>query len=257
MNSIEDIRRHYDESGTEAFDLRDFSVGSGNYSLPLRSPYVYAERKMDSFHREGARTVLDLGCGTGIHTVRMAQQGWTVTAIDCSSKSLEAAQKLAEHHGLSEKIAFHHGDALEWMEQNEEKFDLVFTSGVVYYLDVDALMQRLRQRLNPGGHLLCVETYGGNPLMNFMRNVRGVHDAQTLKGLHGHKEIRDLRSRFAQSEVRYFNFLELGGICFKFFPPLQRLVVAGLRPLDSLVLEMLRMRFLAWKYVFCGTVGHD
>jgi SAM-dependent methyltransferase len=252
MNTIESIQNFYNEKGNEAFDPNDFSLGSRRYSLPLQSPYVYAERKMDSFYRDGARRVLDLGCGTGLHSVQMAKRGFYVTSIDCSENSLETAKKLAEYHNVSDHIMIYCGDALEWMNKSNEKFDCVFTSGVLYYLNIDLLMERLQKSLTTGGHLLSVETFGGNPFMNAIRKKRNIYDEQTLKYLHGSKEIKDLCSRFTKSEVVFFNFLELGGIFFKFSKPIQRVVTGCVHPLDYILLNTFKMRFFAWKYVFEG-----
>jgi predicted TPR repeat methyltransferase len=254
MSTIESIQNFYNEKGNEVFDPDDFSLGSKRYSIPLQSPYIYAERKMDSFYREGVRRVLDLGCGTGLHSVRMAKSGFSVVGIDCSEKSLETAKKLAEYHKVSDRITFQNGDALEWMDKSNEKFDCVFTSGVLYYLNIDVLMTRLQKSLTTGGYLLSVETFGGNPFMNMLRKQRKIYDEQTLKYLHRSKEIKDLCSRFKKSEVTFFNFLELGGILFKFSKPIQQIVTDCFRPLDYILLNTLKMRFLAWKYVFCGNI---
>jgi SAM-dependent methyltransferase len=254
MNTIESIKSFYNEKGHEAFDTNDFSLGSEKYSLPLRSPYVYAEKKMDTFYCNGSRRVLDIGCGTGLHSVRMAKYGFSVVGIDCSEKSLEAAKKLAAHHNVTENITFYCDDALDWMNKSNEKFDCVFTSGVLYYLNIDILMERLQKTLTHGGHLLSVETFGGNPFMNIMRKRRHIYDEQTLNHLHRSKEIKDLSCRFAKSEVVFFNFIELGGILFKFAKPIQRIVTDCIRPLDYILLNTFKMRFLAWKYVFCGEI---
>ncbi|MDR2169844.1 MAG: class I SAM-dependent methyltransferase [Planctomycetaceae bacterium] len=254
MSSIEFIQSFYNEKGNEAFDPNDFSLGSQRYSLPLQSPYVYAEKKIDSFYRNGARRILDLGCGTGLHSVRMAKCGFSVIGIDCSEKSLETAQKLAEYHNVSDRITFYCGDALEWMDKCNEKFDCVFTSGVLYYLNIDVLMARLQKSLTTGGHLLSVETFGGNPFMNILRKRRNIYDEQTLNRLHRSKEIKDLCSRFKKSEVIFFNFLELGGVFFNFSKPVQRIVTNCIRPLDYTLLNTFHLRCLAWKYVFCGEI---
>jgi SAM-dependent methyltransferase len=254
MSTIESIQNFYNEKGNEAFDPDDFSLGSEKYSLPLRSPYVYAERKMETFYQNGVRQILDIGCGTGLHCVRMAKRGFSVVGIDCSEKSLETAKKLAEHYNVTKNITFYCGDALDWMNRNNEKFDCVFTSGVLYYLNIDTLMERLQKSLTHGGLLLSVETFGGNPFMNIMRKRRHLYDEQTLNHLHRSKEIKDLCSRFTKSEVTFFNFLELGGIFFKFSKPIQQIVTDCVRPLDYILLNTLKMRFLAWKYVFCGNI---
>lgn len=44
---------------------------------------------------EGDR-VLDVGCGTGRHAIRLAEKGIRVTAIDLSAEMLTVARKAAE-----------------------------------------------------------------------------------------------------------------------------------------------------------------
>ena len=43
-------------------------------------------------HGAGTGTLLDLGCGTGVHAVEFARKGWTVTGIDLSAGGLRVRQ---------------------------------------------------------------------------------------------------------------------------------------------------------------------
>ncbi|MBC8229873.1 class I SAM-dependent methyltransferase [bacterium] len=49
----------------------------------------------------GTTQVLDIGCGTGEHAVRMAQRGYTVTAIDTSQDMIALAQEKAQKAGVT------------------------------------------------------------------------------------------------------------------------------------------------------------
>ena len=45
------------------------------------------------------RTILDLGCGTGAHAVRLAQRGYEVVGVDLSEGMLAAARDRAQRKG--------------------------------------------------------------------------------------------------------------------------------------------------------------
>ena len=48
-------------------------------------------------HSPGARRILELGCGTGIHAVMLAEKGYEVTGLDLSEGMLEvAAQRVVK-----------------------------------------------------------------------------------------------------------------------------------------------------------------
>ncbi len=47
---------------------------------------------------------LDLGCGTGMHTVELATRGWTVTGIDSNAQALSRAKRRIAEHGLRASV---------------------------------------------------------------------------------------------------------------------------------------------------------
>lgn len=58
----------------------------------------------EEFARVGARTVLDVGCGTGQHAIRFAQAGLSVTAVDPSEDMLARARENIEAAGVDVKL---------------------------------------------------------------------------------------------------------------------------------------------------------
>ncbi|MFC1836313.1 class I SAM-dependent methyltransferase [Thermodesulfobacteriota bacterium] len=78
-------------------------------------------------------TVLDIGCGTGLHSVEFARKGASkVVGIDFSPSMIEFSNRLARDEGLAEKCSFICSDFLEF--PFEESFDLVIALGLFDYI---------------------------------------------------------------------------------------------------------------------------
>lgn len=73
-----------------------------------------ADQISSLFDREGRECqppyglALDLGCGSGIWSVKLAARGWDVTGVDIVPSALRLAHKRAQNAGV--KVRFIHGD---------------------------------------------------------------------------------------------------------------------------------------------------
>jgi ubiquinone/menaquinone biosynthesis C-methylase UbiE len=79
---------------------------------------------------------LDLGCGTGAATVRLARLGINVTLLDSSPAMLEIAKRAAREAGVGGKIALKHGDADQVANLFPVgSFDIVLCHNILEYVD--------------------------------------------------------------------------------------------------------------------------
>ncbi|MEZ5335225.1 MAG: class I SAM-dependent methyltransferase [Methanolobus sp.] len=96
-------------------------------------------------------TILDLGCGPGLHCELIAKRGHNVTGVDFSKNSIEYARKQARNKGLD--IEYVNLNYLELDEDN--KYDLVmmvFTDfGVLELRERETLIRNVYRALKPGG----------------------------------------------------------------------------------------------------------
>jgi SAM-dependent methyltransferase len=75
---------------------------------------------------------LDAGCGRGVESVRMARQGFSVTALDISPTLLDHARRRAESAGVLDRITFVEADLTERLPLPEDHFDVCLAlTGVV------------------------------------------------------------------------------------------------------------------------------
>lgn len=99
--------------------------------------------------------VLDLGCGTGECSVRLADKGFDVTAVDLSEQMLSVAHDKAIRHSLN--VRFIQQDMRDL--ETAERYDVVaiFCDSLNYITDehgVKSTFARIYEHLNPGGILL-------------------------------------------------------------------------------------------------------
>lgn len=103
---------------------------------------------------DGAGTVLDVGCGTGVvaRTVarRPAFKGH-VTGIDLSPSLIHAAQRLARSEGLAAKVDFRAGDS-QSLKLPDAAFDAVIAHTLISHVDdPQAVIEELARVVKPGG----------------------------------------------------------------------------------------------------------
>jgi SAM-dependent methyltransferase len=100
-----------------------------------------------------ARSVIDIGCGTGCLAVRLAALGVDVVGVDPA----EASLAVARGKRFAERVTWVHGDATALMELGLEADLAVMTGNVaqVFVTDVDwrRTLDAVRRSLRPGGWL--------------------------------------------------------------------------------------------------------
>ena len=84
---------------------------------------------------EKARNILDIGTGTGIIALMMAQKSNAhIDAIDIEQSSFEQAQENVSHSQWHDRISVHHSSLQDFAKGRESKYDVIITNPP-YFVD--------------------------------------------------------------------------------------------------------------------------
>ena len=119
------------------------------------------DRVFQQFAAKPVRKVLDLGCGTGNHALRLAARGYEVVGLDRSSDMLRIAERKAREKGIGLRV--HQADLRDL--NLAETFDAVLMMFAVlgYQLENSDVLSALRgahKHLHSAGLLLFDVWYG-------------------------------------------------------------------------------------------------
>ena len=136
-----------DDTTLDAIVTRLEARGDNAFFIQMLHEYL------DEMNIDGAATVLDVGCGTGVAARSIAKRpGFTgqVTGIDLSPYLCDAAARLAEEEGLS-SVAFRAGDSRS-LELADGSFDAVVLHTLVSHVDDPlAVVREAARVVKPGG----------------------------------------------------------------------------------------------------------
>lgn len=112
----------------------------------------YGEDVLNLLELVPGASVLDLGCGNGALTRKLADRGYRVLGLDESREMLQIAAKAYPD------LSFMRADATSFVVP--EPVDAVFFNAVFHWIeDQDALLAHVASALRPGGQLVC--EFGG------------------------------------------------------------------------------------------------
>lgn len=139
------------------------------YNLLYRDKDYTAEaqfvHELIQSYSPAAKSILELGCGTGVHATLLADRGYRVCGVDLSPEMLEQANQrvetLPEHQAA--QLTFQQGDVRSI--RLDRTFDVVVSLfHVISYQtvneDLQAAFATARQHLNSGGLFLFDCWYG-------------------------------------------------------------------------------------------------
>ncbi|MFW5873530.1 MAG: class I SAM-dependent methyltransferase [Bacillota bacterium] len=137
-----------------SFDKKAASEYDSWYDTELGRFVDEVETKVafDLFQPQPGEKILDIGCGTGNFSIKLAKMGCKVTGIDISQPMLEEAEKKAEKLNLD--INFKKGDVLN-LEFDDNKFDSVFSMAAIEFIkDLETAFKEIKRVVKPGGKIL-------------------------------------------------------------------------------------------------------
>ena len=243
-----------------------FAAYSRYYDLLYRDKDYAAEARyvheLVQQHHPAARTMLDLGCGTGRHAQLLSQHGYTLTGVDLSEEMLKVAR------AASPALGFVQGDVRT--VRLGKTFDVVASLfHVMSYqttnADLRAALETIREHLAPGG-LFVFDCWYGPAVLTSRPETRVkrledesihvtrlaepvLHPNENVVDVNYHVLIRDKQSG-AVEELR-----ETHKMRYLFAPEVQLLLEdAGLRLTQ--IREFMSERepgFDTWTAVFIGT----
>ena len=129
-------------------EMEDYAT---EHSIPIVGPAV-ARVLQQLAMTINARKVFELGSAIGYSTIWWAQavgEGGRVIYTDGDTKNAERARGYFQRAGVSKQISLHTGDALEYLSEQKEEFDIIFND--VDKEDYPRVLRLVAPRLRKGG----------------------------------------------------------------------------------------------------------
>jgi 2-polyprenyl-3-methyl-5-hydroxy-6-metoxy-1,4-benzoquinol methylase len=128
-----------------------------------------------------ASRILDIGCGTGRHSIELAKRGYSVTGIDLSESQLKRAKEKASEQNL--QIVFQKHDARNPHFSNDFDLIIMLCEGGFSLMETDEMnfqiLQNAVNALKQNGKLIFTTLNGLFPLFH---SVKDFFDSKTKEG---------------------------------------------------------------------------
>jgi SAM-dependent methyltransferase len=150
---------------------------------------------------------LDLGCGIGLLSQKLAQRADRVLGLDIAPAAIEHARRRG---AAFENLAFEPGDILNLPSSLDGKFDLVVVADVLYYLSpldegvLRTVVRRIADLLTPGGTCLLANHFffAADPDSQVSRKIhRAFADCPRFSTISEHRRAFFLATLFAERRL--------------------------------------------------------
>ena len=202
------------------------------------------------------KTILDYGCGSGEHSLKLAQNGALVYGIDISRECIESAIARLKNAGFADRSKFSIMDA-EHLQFEAKKFDYILAVSVLHHLDCEQAFFELARVLKPGGKVFCIEPLAYNPVIQWYRkNTPHMRTAWEMKHILTMKDMEIAKKFFKKVRIKFFHIFTFLAV------PLQNTVffntvLSVLENIDAVITRIPIVRLMAWQIAFIMSEPRD
>lgn len=223
-----------------ASNKRFYSItrGSRNYIKSWLLKRIFSGKKF-----------LDYCCGRGRMSIFLAKNGAEVIGIDISDVSIKKAKEEAIKQELKDRPTFLLMDG-EKLEFPDNTFDVIICSGVLHHLDINKAYLELARVLKSDGEIICDEPLSYNPIFQLYRKLTPhLRTKWEMEHILNKKAINLAQQYFNKIEIRMFHLATLLAVPFRHFP-FFNLMLSFSEAIDSILLKLPLIKWLAWQVVF-------
>lgn len=131
-------------------------------------------------HNKNVR-ILDIGCGTGRHSIELAKRGYNVVGVDLSASQLRRAKEKASEHKL--QVEFYEKDARNLSYSAEFDLVIMICEGGFSLMETDEMnyqiLQNAANSLKPNGKIIFTTL---NALFPLFHSVKDFVDSAKQEG---------------------------------------------------------------------------
>jgi SAM-dependent methyltransferase len=198
LSRIEGRRAAFEAVYTESADPWDSASPRYRYQ---RLKY---DRLIDLLPRRRFASALDLGCGLGLLSQKLAQRADHVLGMDIAAAAIDHARRRG---AAFSNLEFRGGDILNLPPSIDRKFDLVVVADVLYYLCplgeavLRSVVHRIADLLSPGGLCLLANHFffAADPDSRVTRNIhRAFSDCPRFALMSEHRRAFFLATLFSE-----------------------------------------------------------
>jgi 2-polyprenyl-3-methyl-5-hydroxy-6-metoxy-1,4-benzoquinol methylase len=149
----------------ELFENYGLNYDKENFTFGTIGECDFIEEEIQS---DKTLRILDIGCGTGRHSLELAKRGYNVTGVDLSASQLQRANEKAIEKGLN--INFFEADARELGFSNE--FDLIIMQTDEMNFQI---LKNASNALSENGKIIFTTLNGLFPLFHSVKDFLASH----------------------------------------------------------------------------------
>jgi 2-polyprenyl-3-methyl-5-hydroxy-6-metoxy-1,4-benzoquinol methylase len=168
------MKQWYEELFQDYADKYD----NENFTSGTRGEVDFFEKEF--FFNKSCK-ILDIGCGTGRHSLELARRGYkNITGIDLSEAQLSKAQSAAQNENL--KIEFLIRDARDFNFNESFDIAIMICEGAFPLMETDdmnfSILKNAYSSLKSGGKLIFTTLNGLYPLFHSVKDFLNSNSAQ-------------------------------------------------------------------------------
>jgi len=119
---------------------------------------------------QGCELTLDIGCGSGAFSRRLAEHSQHVLGLDLAPEMIRLAQARSQKYL---NIEYQVADVLQW-DFPREKYDCIASIATFHHLPLKVMLQKAQQALRPGGVLLILDLFKSVTLADHLTDIASI-----------------------------------------------------------------------------------